>query len=211
LIELMTHADVPRPGSDRLVLYLLGPGFGESQIVAFPDGKWMVVDCGVRTRSNWSARLLRHLGCQKIDLLVITHPDIDHIRGIPELIKQFSVERVWRYPSGRSLRDLLARWTEQETSKRKRRLAEVRDLHSAIKNLIEKRNIVREVSASTRSWPPGDSPYRVTCIAPTRSLYSCVAHPVQQGCLPTPKQHSAIGPQEPYQSPRDHCQRAQRL
>ncbi len=37
-------ADLPRPERDKITLYVFGPGVGESQVVALPDGKWIVVD-----------------------------------------------------------------------------------------------------------------------------------------------------------------------
>ena len=134
MIEIATDAGLPRPGPDRLVLYVLGPGFGESQIVAFPDGRWMVVDGCVRAGLNRAGlnlplSLLEHLGCRAVDLLVVTHPDLDHIRGVPQLIERFPPERVWMYPAARSLRNLIVRWTERAPAGRRHKLAALRDLH----------------------------------------------------------------------------------
>jgi hypothetical protein len=164
-VEMCTA--LPRPGPDRLVLYLLGPGFGESQVVAFPDGRWMVVDGCVRGRINMPLALLDHLGCTKVDLLAITHPDLDHIRGVPELIERFSPGLVWVYPGGRSLRNLLIRWTEGPPRAQNRRLVDLRKLHERLKEQLFEKNNVREVCATTRCWPSGQSAYRVHCIAPT--------------------------------------------
>ena len=37
-------AGLPGPQQDKLTLYIFGPGFGESQVAALPDGRWLVVD-----------------------------------------------------------------------------------------------------------------------------------------------------------------------
>ena len=167
MIDLDAGADLPRPGTDRLLLYLIGPGFGESQIICFPDGRWMVIDGCIHHKTNLTIALLEELGCTRIDLLVITHPDLDHIRGVPELVNRFPLERVWRYPTEKSLRDLLVRWTSGKDTRWRRRLLELRTLNEQLAALLKTRNIVREVCANTRPWPPGEATYHVDCIAPT--------------------------------------------
>jgi beta-lactamase superfamily II metal-dependent hydrolase len=168
MIEIATDADLPRPEPDRLVLYVLGPGFGESQVIAFPDGRWMVVDGCVRAGLNLPLALLEHLGCRTVDLLVVTHPDLDHIRGVPQLIERFPPERVWLYPAARSLRNLIIRWAERVPAERRRKLAALRDLHLKVEELIKAETIVWEVNAWARSWPDEERPYRVDCLAPTQ-------------------------------------------
>lgn len=168
MIELSTSAELPRPRPEQLVLYVLGPGFGESQVVAFPDGRWMVVDGCVRGGLNLTHALLDHLGCPGIDLLVITHPDLDHICGIPEIIQRFSPKRVWMYPAAKSLRNQIIRWTDHAPPELRKKLTALRDLHSQITKLIETENSVRQVNASARAWPDTPQSYRVDCLAPTQ-------------------------------------------
>lgn len=168
MIELESSVELPRPGPGKLVLYVMGPGFGESQVVAFPDGRWMVVDGCTRAGLNLPLMLLRTLGCPGIDLLVITHPDLDHIRGVPELIEQFSPKRVWMYPAAASLRNNIIRWTRNAPKERRPKLEALRDLQEQIKHILETKNNVREVNAATRAWPDDQRDYRVECLAPTQ-------------------------------------------
>lgn len=168
MIEVASSAELPHPGPDRLVLYVMGPGFGESQVVAFPDGRWMVVDGCTRAGLNLPLALLHTLGCPGIDLLVITHPDLDHIRGVPELIERFSPKLVWTYPAAASLRNNIIRWTRNAPKERRPKLEALRDLQERIHHIIRTKNNLREVNAATRAWPSEPSAYRVDCIAPTQ-------------------------------------------
>ncbi|WP_437916373.1 MBL fold metallo-hydrolase [Sorangium sp. So ce302] len=170
MISAESGADLPRPGSDRLVLYLLGPGFGESQVIAFPDGRWMVVDGCVRAGLNLPLALLRHLGCkERIDLLVITHPDLDHIRGIPDLVRAFPPAMIWQYPAWASLRDHLARWSRKgEAGKREGRLQQLHEALRAIDALADETDCRQFTSITSRAWKPDPSAdYEVQSIAPT--------------------------------------------
>ncbi|WP_437738400.1 MBL fold metallo-hydrolase [Sorangium sp. So ce1335] len=152
------------------MLYLLGPGFGESQVIAFPDGRWMVVDSCMRAGLNLPLALLRHLGCkEKIDLLAITHPDLDHIRGVPDLVRAFRPAVIWQYPVWASLRDYLARWSHKGAEgRRERRLRHVYEAHCAIDALAEETDCREYASITSRAWKPDPSAdYEVHSIAPT--------------------------------------------
>lgn len=160
MVTLSTTDGLPRHTKDSLTVYLLGPGFGESAVVLLPRGKTMVVDCcGDRT-----AGLLVELGIRQIDLLVVSHPDLDHIRGVAALCKHFSPKRVWRYPAGGLVRELLAGWVRLLPDQRK--LAEVSDAHATLEELqIEGRAV--EAATGTRSFTDDQAGYRITSIAPT--------------------------------------------
>lgn len=77
--------------SNDLVLNFINVGQGDCTLVEFPSGKYLLVDCGSsggpfdgnRVRTYIS----QHLGSsQTIDLLVITHPDADHINKLVEVL-----------------------------------------------------------------------------------------------------------------------------
>lgn len=105
---------LPSPPKGALTVYIFGPGFGEAQVVALPDGRWVVVDScempvgsGEHGRVNLPLELLRHFEAPCIDLLVVSHPDKDHIKGLPRLISGCEVKRLWRYPGFQTSRDIL--------------------------------------------------------------------------------------------------------
>ncbi|WP_437906120.1 MBL fold metallo-hydrolase [Sorangium sp. So ce327] len=146
----------------KLTLYVFGPGFGESQVVALPDGKWMVVDSCVHRGVNLPLELLRHFDAPAINLLVVTHPDLDHYKGLPELIAAFKVERLWRYPGFHTAREIILSLERGETDNKS--LRELRRMQDAMLPLMRSAS-GREAAYDTRLLPePKD--YRIHCIAP---------------------------------------------
>lgn len=145
--------------SDRetLMLYVLGPGYGESVVVILPDMRVVVMDCcGDRT-----SRLLDQLGVQQIDLLILSHPDLDHIRGIPRLLERYPPAEVWRYPFATLLREFAARWSTGTRGDELRRALTALDSH------VEKTGLVAQVGAGHEPWPSAQAGYEVRALAPT--------------------------------------------
>ena len=69
-------------------------GQGDAMLLTTPSGKQIVVDGGE------SLELLRFLGAnmpwfdRTIELLILSHPDADHITALPELLKRYKVETI---------------------------------------------------------------------------------------------------------------------
>lgn len=64
---------------------------GDSTILISPDGKVMLLDAGHPGAGHLVVQALKDLGIEKIDYLVASHPHIDHIGGIPEVMEAFPV------------------------------------------------------------------------------------------------------------------------
>lgn len=158
-------ADLPAPGSDRIVVYLLGPGVGESQVVVFPDGRCMVVDCCSAGGVNLPERLLRHLGKKAIDLLVITHPDLDHVEGLAHLVSTFKPSAIWRYPFEMYTRELVAMWCQKDP--RNGRYIALRAALNTIDAHVRDTGRAVYAGAAVRPWSPPGCGYAVHCLAPT--------------------------------------------
>jgi hypothetical protein len=159
------RADLPLPGPDRLVVYVLGPGFGESQVLIFPDGRCVVVDACRVGDINLPTALLKHLKISRIDLLVLTHPDQDHFLGFSELVRDFSPVEIWRYPFAGYVKDLVARWTQAKKSS-----ARFRQLYEALESIeryCDKHGTGTEANHSTMSWRNESLDYSVQSLAPT--------------------------------------------
>ncbi len=56
--------------------------WGESCLVAFPNGKFMLIDAGMPEYAPILIRNLERLGVEKLDYLLITHPHDDHAGGV---------------------------------------------------------------------------------------------------------------------------------
>lgn len=145
-----------------MFLYVLGPGIGESQVVVFPDGKTLVVDSCHEGNTNLPEALLKHLGQTQIELLVLTHPDFDHVRGFATLVRKFSPRAIWRYPQGNYIRDFVCQILERKPNDA--RFKDLRDSLAAIDDFGEQDGEPTE--ARIDRTHPGQG-YEIRCIAPT--------------------------------------------
>jgi competence protein ComEC len=83
----------------ELRLTFLDVGQGDAVTVRTPAGRWIVIDTGPRS-PGWDAGervLLPHLrreGARQVELLVLTHPHLDHIGGGEALLRDLPVVRI---------------------------------------------------------------------------------------------------------------------
>lgn len=159
----MTTVGLPLAPFGAVTVYFLGPGFGESQVVVLPDARVVVVDGCSRDGVNHPASVLRELRCDRIDLLVLTHPDLDHLKGAGELVRTFRPYRVWRYPGLQTVRDELATQLLNANSDR----ATLTELQDVLQALLDSSDGPVEAGFHTRPWAPTGAQYRVHCLAPT--------------------------------------------
>jgi competence protein ComEC len=76
-------------------------GHGDSILIEFPKGKRMLIDGGglhddrFDIGKNVIAPLLWKKKIRSIDILVLTHPDPDHFKGLKFIASQFSIGQFW--------------------------------------------------------------------------------------------------------------------
>jgi competence protein ComEC len=84
---------------DNLVLTCLDVGHGQAILAQLPGRTNILFDAGSLQRANVGGRIiapfLDYSGISKIDAIVISHKDIDHINGIPEIVGHCKVEHVY--------------------------------------------------------------------------------------------------------------------
>lgn len=154
---------LPAPSTTDCTIYVLGPGFGESQVIVAPGPVTVVVDsCRCSGGTNLTLALLEHLKLTTVDLLVVTHPDLDHVAGLAELIEKRPPARAWRYPFAGTLRDLVANWLRLDADDH--RLQAVHDALVALDDLQDS-NVAFEVGYGARDWQQNG--LSLTCLAPT--------------------------------------------
>jgi competence protein ComEC len=83
----------------QLELVILDVGQGDALLLRSPGGQWVLVDAGPGgERFDAGARTilpyLRQRGARRLDLLVLTHPDMDHVGGAPAILRDFPVRAV---------------------------------------------------------------------------------------------------------------------
>lgn len=71
-----------------LQVFFVDVGQGDGIYIETPEDKHVVIDCG---RGYAMADWLQFRGIDKIDWLITTHPDADHIGGCDEIFDQFVV------------------------------------------------------------------------------------------------------------------------
>ncbi|MEZ5420837.1 MAG: DNA internalization-related competence protein ComEC/Rec2 [Vicinamibacterales bacterium] len=91
---------VPR-APDELRLTVFDVGQGDAMLVEFPNGRTMLVDAGAATSDGRDVggrvvgAAMRALGVRRLDYLVVTHADADHLGGAATIVREFSPAEVW--------------------------------------------------------------------------------------------------------------------
>lgn len=84
---LPVESELPRTLNPQLLhFFVLGPGLGESIVVRTPAGHWIVVDSHSTVSGGiLPVHVLDRYGVEQIEILVLTHPDEDHYKGMADL------------------------------------------------------------------------------------------------------------------------------
>ncbi|MBU4402483.1 MAG: MBL fold metallo-hydrolase [Actinobacteria bacterium] len=91
-------------GEGEMIVAFVDVGQGDSCIIrleAGDDDFFAVVDTGKTNAGGEVVEELEDLGCDDIEVLVLTHPDFDHIGGANEVIEKYKVEEVWESGVGK--------------------------------------------------------------------------------------------------------------
>jgi len=99
-------------------------GQGNSTFIQTPNKTNILIDCGPKIEFEKNGKkiqvsagektilpFLNRKGIKKIDILIITHPDSDHIGGCEDIIKNVEVKEIWdsyQFDNSRIYSDLLS-------------------------------------------------------------------------------------------------------
>ncbi|MCL2156859.1 MAG: MBL fold metallo-hydrolase, partial [Methanobrevibacter sp.] len=75
-------------------LHFIDVGQGDSTLVILPNGKTMLIDAGTSDKGSTVVSYIKSLNVSKIDYLVMTHPDADHIGGMSKVIDNFDIGNI---------------------------------------------------------------------------------------------------------------------
>jgi len=93
LMVLLIPAGACQKG--RMEMVFLDVGQGDSILVKSPGGRFMLVDGGgsqwFEVGSDIVLPYLHHRGIRRLDMVISTHPDIDHYQGLLEVVQAMPV------------------------------------------------------------------------------------------------------------------------
>jgi competence protein ComEC len=84
---------------NNLQLTALSVGHGQAVIVQMPDSQNIIIDAGSMTRGNIGSKIvnpfLDYIAADKLYCVFISHSDIDHYNGLPEILKEHKCKNVY--------------------------------------------------------------------------------------------------------------------
>jgi len=84
---------------DNLIMTCLDVGHGQSILVQLPGSSNILFDAGSMYRNDIGRRIvtpfLDYIGTNRLDAVIISHNDVDHINGIPEIAENRKVSNVY--------------------------------------------------------------------------------------------------------------------
>ena len=83
-------ADTP----DEMEVHFMDVGQGDSTLITC-GGHAMLIDAGDDSKGTLIQNYLKKQNIEKLDYLVLTHPDSDHIGGAPVIIGKFEIDKVF--------------------------------------------------------------------------------------------------------------------
>lgn len=84
----------PPPGRAELSVVFLDVGQGDSILIHAPNGQVMLIDGGrsIDLANRVILPQIKDWGASQVDVLVVTHPDADHISGLVGVLETFPVK-----------------------------------------------------------------------------------------------------------------------
>jgi len=79
---------------DGLKVYFFDVGQGDSVFIETGDGKQVLIDGGPDNKVIQRLSEVMPFWDRTIDIIILTHPDQDHIAGLPEVLKRYKVRGI---------------------------------------------------------------------------------------------------------------------
>ena len=97
--EAVKTEKIPVTSGHEMQVHFIDVGQGDSILIESPSGKTMLIDGGVKGAGQQIVSYLKELGINKLDIVVATHPDADHIGGLIPVLDNMTIEQF--YDSGK--------------------------------------------------------------------------------------------------------------
>lgn len=69
------------------------------------DDTDIMIDCGTESSAEKTVNYLKRYGCKKLDAVILSHPDSDHIGGAAKIIGEFCADKIYCYDTPTQLVD----------------------------------------------------------------------------------------------------------
>ena len=79
-----------------LKIHFIDVGQGDCSFIELPDGKTMLIDAGTESNGKKVVKYIKKLGYKKIDYLIASHADGDHVGGLAKVIESLDVAVIYR-------------------------------------------------------------------------------------------------------------------
>ncbi len=90
-VTIFVWSYIPKKSSGLLTVSFLDVGQGDSIFIEAPNGKQVLIDGGRNSSSVRELSKFMSFKDKEIDVVLATHPDADHIGGLPEVFDRFQV------------------------------------------------------------------------------------------------------------------------
>lgn len=91
----ISGSDNQPPEAAKLSIYTLPVGQGDSTFIEMPDGWTILIDGGQWDDVLTELPKVMRNSDRKINQLVLTHPDEDHLHGLLEVLRRYEVDEIW--------------------------------------------------------------------------------------------------------------------
>ncbi|MEK4521008.1 ComEC/Rec2 family competence protein [Psychrobacillus sp. FSL W7-1457] len=71
----------------EMKVHFIDVGQGDSILIQSPNGKSMLIDGGTKSKGDTVVKFIKSQGITKLDFVVATHPDADHIGGLIKVLE----------------------------------------------------------------------------------------------------------------------------
>lgn len=95
VLSFQLNQDELHANEDVMKVHFINVGQGDSILIQTPEQKNILIDGGPPAASKKVRNYLKKYNVHELDLLIATHPDIDHIGGLLPIIKQFPIKEIW--------------------------------------------------------------------------------------------------------------------
>ena len=77
-------------------VHFIDVGQGDCTFIELPNSRTCIIDGGSSVYSSQVVKYIQNLGYSKIDLMIATHSDADHVGGLSAVLSNFEVKRILR-------------------------------------------------------------------------------------------------------------------